>query len=595
MIRSLLSVLLGPALLFQLYAVAEKAPKPVEATETTSPVEARSGKHSDKADRLTQQLEKFINGAVTDGLLKPGSNMPQRGPKKLVKPSVAPTVTEASSTVDFSSDGCAAEVAFDFSDFASMTDYKQLIEYRGALVSAAGPDGIPNPVLMGKAYLTLGLGAEALRALKSPKTEEEALLKQLALLTVEREVSDVNLLRRAAKCDPEAGIWLASALLAQGSTEGVDVFRFDFSQFRTLPERLRVMVTEIAVPALLRMDEKLVAERIISIFNEEQISSASSLQLSQAILELADGNDEAADKVSKYLDKPTVQGSVLEALSDADALPDMVDNDISLQDAVAFIEQARNVKEMGVRLGLIEDVLTTENRLNDLASLAITPSIKRAALHHNLRSTLVSHLETEMASASKLDKIKAMQFLTEHQDFIVESREGANLFEKAKALASSKGFESIFKSVPSLPSLDPSAKYNRAEAAFRHGEHGLVFELAEASDDQRFIRLMGLSALKMNKTEALRTAVDRADTGTLLDLIEADVLATNPLIPDTVYEMVEANSNEAQARRLKRALIIRDGQTDKAKTRSSVPLNEIDDLLSRTSNATSLRKKETYN
>lgn len=549
---------------------------------------------------LSLKLDAFIDGAVEKGLLEPADQ-----PRSLIVPPADEPIAELEQTppapeTEYTAllQPCEAYEVLDFSDFSGMESYADLIAFRDYLAAEEGVSEGDRAVVMARAYIAVGLSAEALMVLQGVDDPRRAILEPFARMLEGRGGGDDETLRGAAACSEPTELWLAVAHLSEDEADGVDVLRERVSYFRQLPFQMRASVASIVVPALTRLDEDILASRIMADFTQEEISKAARLQFSQALLDFADGDQAAVSKVQSFLEQPSAQANAIQALSEQGLLPQMIDGQSPREDLVNFVAGAANTREEILRLQVVLDTLLKARRHNEFAALAQAPAFDDPKKTDLIRQTLIIALEDDLASASATQRLQAMDALFSDKDFIVESDDSLALLQNAAAMAEADGYGRLAAHLYGrLPQPETHPDLATAKTAFRRGDHAVVYDLASTSPDSVTLALLaGRSGVTLGDTDRVQqaeaTLAEHPEQ--LLELIEADALSDQWLVSDQAYDQVLAADDPALSQRVARIKAIKAASMSVQDARRPAPtLSRANSILSRPVSTTRPMLEET--
>jgi len=524
---------------------------------------------------LSEKLDAFIDGAVEKGLLEPAGQ-----PRPIAPPvsQTPPEVPEEQAAVEMDAavplQPCEVSQLLDFSDFSGMESYADLIAFRDYLAAEEGLADGDRAVVMARAYTAVGLSAEALMILQGVDDPRRALLEPFARLLEGRGGGLDETLRAAAACSEETELWLAVALLSEDDPAGVEILRERVNYFRQLPFQMRASIAAIAVPALGRLDENILATRIMADFTDVEIAKAARLQFTQALLDFADGDQAAVTKVQSFLEQPSAQANAIQALSEQGLLPQIIDGKTPREDLVNFVSGAPNTREEILRLQVVLDALLKAKRHGEFASLADEPAFANPRKIDLIRQTLIEALDDDLAGASATQRLQAMNVLFSDKDFLIESEDGLRLIAEAADIADADGYTRLAAHLYGrLPEANEHPDLASAKAAFRREDFATVYALASASPESVALALLaGKSALAQTdraRIKQFETALaDHPDQ--LIDLIEADALADKWLVSDQTYNLVLASDDGQLIQRLQRIYAIKAVRAD-ASASSTLP------------------------
>jgi len=554
-------------------------------------------------DKLPGTLDSFVRDAINEGLLSPATPVgtgPEAGqpgqvgyrqpaePRRLTPPA-APVQAglRLRPKQSFEQTLCGDANPLDFSDFNEFVNYDDLIAWRGASLGE-----LPETQLA-KAYIALGLNEEARAELIGIDGRDAVALRELAYLMEGRRAVNMRYFRDLTDCYGGASTWLMAAQLASNDQAGVVALEQQLNSVRRLPLQLRISFTSIAVPALDRLDQKLLAEKLITMFTDEQISLSSRLTFARAVVDLSLGDSTAEARLRQFFASTQFSDEAASALRRHGF-------HISPEYELQFVDRlvdgyGKLPTDIPVETSL--DLLLRD--LNDSADydmtlrLAELPAAKAPDARARLADHYVELVDKDLKDPDPLHNLEAMDALLKAGSLLEDHQERGALFGSAAALAVHLGLRNLAEKLADEVEADEDLNYAQAELAFRLMDVDRLDALADQyAGNARITQLAALNAIETGRTEALRTYERRLPLTPeiIVPLIEADAARGDWIVSPGIYEAARAIDDETYGARARRVLAMKTGSTGAAMS-ANMKLAEVTANLDRISR--SLNEPET--
>lgn len=449
-----------PIFLFALavpFAQAALAQEPPKTVESGSDI-----------DRLPAQLDTFVQDAIREGLLTPAAPAgtgPESGPRQLTPPS-QPSASEAAPPPapvkvslrprqdEITQSRCPAVSPFDFSEFQDFSDYEDLMSWRKVLEAEETPT---SDALMAKAYLVLGLNEEARMQLHGAADPVSDATRQLARLMEGRTRPNVDWFQHMADCHASTELWLALAKLRANDVAGAALLKTHLKNYEELPLQLRAAYAASAVPALVRIDQLMLAEQILKTFEEQDFDEISQLQFVQQIVALERGDSEAGNFLRASFNRGYFRDDAAAALRR---------HDIHLDDEFEAEFVTRLVDEYGelpsdIPVEASLDILMRD--LNEAADyrmtkqLALLPAAQSEEAQARLSSHYADLVRHDLDSPDRLQNLKGMDALLTSGGLFDGRDDKIALYQEAIRIASEAGLLSMAERLSAhLPAEAPA-------------------------------------------------------------------------------------------------------------------------------------------
>lgn len=486
-------------------------------------------------------LDAFIQEAIADGRIRPAgsSETAQETGAATSEPlAVAPLAS--------GSGGCPANDPLDFSPFADVSRYEDILPFQQGERDENGRlDDEARQRLM-RAYLSVGFTVEALSVLPQHEGMDVRIQRAVARLLQEGSVDDMPAFEMAALCHASGDLWLAVARLQQGNISAIDDLAESVSQYRKLPVRLRAMVAGIVVPILIDAGETTLAERMLAAFSAEEIRDTKQVRFLRASMEIAErgvaDENETNRFLSEYDDQPQARNVVLKSgapLSEPLA-------EVMLDDEVAKLSASQEEsapspdEDAGFRLILDRTADDPDyETLTELLAEFTTPDDARRA---ELLKRLKTKLADDIASDDPARNLRAISVMASGAPGVPEPRDMPQLADSAARKAYALGLGTLGDALGGDGSLDPTVIEARAESLWRENDYASLFALAENGDaTSRVSLLASLAAIDVSDVARLRRFESGVDLEpeNILALVEADAARQLWIVSPAIYDAAE--------------------------------------------------------
>lgn len=509
----------------------------------------RAAEPDARTQELSSELNQFVEDAIRGGLLAPAGS----GVRRVQEPSAAPQPLTAPADIwTPPAVECGATYPLDFSDFRSLSQYQDVIAYRQG-------SPVRDPALA-KAYIALALGSEAVMNLGRPDDASEVALHHLATLLEGRRRPDLGYFRALADCHAEAGFWLAIAELATGEAAGIARLDGHLNEFRGLPLQLRARVATLAIPALDKRGEPLLAHKMIASFAPEEIANSSQLRFSQAVIDLTNGNAAAEATIRSFLLQARFQEEAIGALVRNGRPIDAPMRAMLLDGMLMKLEQVERDDDVRASLRFVLDELASLSRYVTMMEMAGRDTMQGQAAQDEIRRHFTAALERDLAGDDALRQLAALEALSIEQGLLDAHPGRAGLYETATLQAVKLGLGSLASELSKKSGAPVSLDEGRARRAVRMKDYPAVYGLADANPESGRIGLIAaLSAIEAKDTAQLRRLEGRLkmDGETILALIEQDAASRSWMVSASVYEAAANLTEESHKARAGRVLALR--------------------------------------
>ncbi|MEQ9315425.1 MAG: hypothetical protein RLN72_06195 [Henriciella sp.] len=548
------------ALPFAGAAVAEQPPKGVDAGEDL--------------ERLPAQLDSFVQDAIDQGLLQP--SLPAgTGPEKTVRrltpepepaPAAAPAIQPESEPEaapvkvslrprqgQESPQSCGVSFPYEFSDFAAIRTYQDMMSWRGVLETE---NTAASNVLLAKGYLALGMNEESRAQLAGRSDRMAVALRELAWLMEGRTYPNLSYFEELSECHDSAQIWHAFALIRVGEASGVQILSTHLEDFKSLPFEIRTTYARMVVPTLDRMKEVEIARQLLLTFSDEDINSYQRLRFPAAIVGFSLGAEGSEDQLRHFLKLVGYSDEAAAVLRRAGL---DVDADFESEYIDRLVDQFGHLPDdipVEASLDVLLGDLNTSADYAMTRQLASVPPAQTAEAKAKLADHYMELIKADLESTDKLANLKGMDALLNSSDLLAGRDDLEETYSKAAAIAAHLGLKTMSDKLSGRVSSDEALAVSRANLAFRLGEHDQVSALQKSFPDNReILTLAALDAVRSGDAAGFAHLERKLElTADLaLALVAADGMGRHWILPDRYFTAaldVEGADKQAQLQRI---------------------------------------------
>ncbi len=534
---------------------------------------------------LSDKLELFVNEAINEGLLTPSATGEPAPPEHQTEDTETAGHSPAIPPVQAASPACDLPYYLDFQEFKHLNQYQEIYSLReGSNQPASAGDPYADWKLT-RAYIALGLNSEALMTLNRATGPQPLAYRKLTLLMENTQQPDITYFRQLTDCHQQAGIWLALALLVDNQDEGVQVLENQLMAFPHLPLQLRINFATIAVPALDTLDQRLLAQKLMTSFTGEEISNSSRLQFNQAFMQLEAGDEAAQKAVRTFLTQPQFQEAALSVLLRNQQSLDVAYKDILLDELVQKIGQAENDRQVAASLRYALQELSAGSRYQPILQLADLPALQGQSAQDDIKHHLIAALQRDLSGDDPLRNLMALDALITESNLLDDQPERGSLYDQATVLAFRFGFGSLGEELSKKAETGEAAAQQRAGLAFRRHDYPTVYSFARNHPrNQRINLLAGLSAISQRDVSRLELFEGRLtlEPETILALIEQDATSAQWMVSEDVYLAAEKLTDTEQRQRVERVLTLKQAAREGVTPAPNLTMARLAETLSRT-------------
>ncbi|RIJ23708.1 hypothetical protein D1224_05455 [Henriciella barbarensis] len=518
----------------------------------------------DEIDRLPGELDSFVQDAINEGLLRPAKPQPAETPASPVADQPAenvspqdirPQVTETAEEQAPAEPAATAQIQveylcpetspYDFAEFSDFTSYGDLAQWRGFLEGEERTTALGR--LMAKAYLSLGMIAEARSEIKGDYGQGGVALRLLTDLLDRDTRPDLSFFRDVASCAHADGVWLAIGQLKSNDANGADLLAQHFADFRALPLRLRADAAFIVIPALDRLDRPILSERLMTSFTAEEFAQSRELQFVKALQRLSMGSPSAADDIRGYLRRAQYRNEAASALRRHGKA---ISSELEREIVDYYINELGNLPaeaSVSENLDLILHDLNSAVGYDLTLRLADVPAAADPESRERLAGHFEDMLDEDLQSDAFLINLKAMDALMKGEALLADRAGTEARFARAAAIAANLGLPSMSAKLSERLTHDAALALAQAELAFRLKDDATLARLLEENPDSVAIRKVALiDAINRGDRAAFNRLVRGIpeDVDTALMLIEADAAAGHWVVPQRFYTIAARSGDE---------------------------------------------------
>ena len=559
------------------------------------PSQGVQGVVNDEMDRLPAQLDSFVQEAIDQGLLKRSSpvgtgpampSTPQAAPPsvQLTAPEEAPVPQQVSLRPRQGAEvqtGCAVTSAYDFSDFRELSTYSDLMSWRGVL---GAEDTETSRALLAKAYLVLGMNEEARMQLVGKADRTSTALREFAWLMEARSFPNISYFSDLADCDEEARIWLALARLRAGDPSGAQILSTQLSSFRHMPLRLRVNYAGLAIPALVRMKEATLIEKLLATFSKDEIEYYSRLKFVKALYDFSRATPGSEQVMRDYFNRLSYRDEAGAALRRAGL---DIDAEYETELVTRLVDDYGQLPEDIPVEASLDVLLRDLNRAADYGmtlQLASVPAAQSPEAQARLADHYANLVAADLASTKKLWNIRGMDALLNGEDLLDGHEDLEARLGEAAALAAHLGLKSMSAKLSAKLDSDDQLAIAQAELAYRLADGKQLEALAlQNTGIEQITRLAALDAVRSGDAARFAALSDRlpADPDFALLLVETDAASGHHIVPDIFYQRARDAGGEGGETTLNQIMTARKALASASEQPPRVALADVPGSLTR--------------
>ena len=525
----------------------------------------------DDKQELEKTLDEFIERAIVEGLL----DAPGHG-----SANIDPHITGPEKEV-FPKKGCEPVRSADFSE------YEELREFSDLYLDETAENSPENSAAIQK-RLSLGLYSEA-RALLNQAGLESSYQSHIANLLENHRPVDSGFFAELSGCGSLGSFWYAVALLADHDTDGIERLHDTVPVYRSLPFQMQIDVAKIAIPALDSHGELLLARKLMSSFTLDDIANSSSLQFNVALLD-----EDAGAKIDDFIIRPEFRADALDALLRKGGKLTTAQRELLLEEVSKIIENDADERQLIVALKFALKEFGKRSNITEMMELAKLPSLQSPVARNTILQSVAAVIEHDLKSDNQLVVLSTFQAMIDHSGLLDSQPVTARLYPAAAERADEMGYVSLAARLADEKLRRTERLMQQAEVAFRKGDYGKVYEIAGEHSGQLELSLIAAkAALAAGDADGLKafeaSLVSRPDLA--LSLIKEDATSGKWLVSEQTYLAAGSDPDIAKAAQAANILALR-GQALSAGQRPNVQLNEVDEILTRSTKDLSPSVKE---
>ena len=511
----------------------------------------------DPKEELAETLEEFIGRAVDEGLLDRAED-----PSKQI-----PGLEEGGLPVN-----CTPIFGLDFDPLHELTKFEDLYTIKESVGT------LPRTEEM-KIRIALGLYSEA-RALRGPIEPESSYLINLAVLLENYESPDVAFFEDFSDCGVIGRFWHAVAQLSVHDRSGVGVIRESVIYFRSLPIQMRVDLATIIIPALDGFGERLLANKLMTTFSEDEAKDSSSLQFSLALL---DGDPDT--DIGDFIVRPEFRSKALRAIVQRDTELSEAQRDLLLEEFTRIIKSESDERRITIGLKFALREYSKRSDVAQMIELAKIPNLQSPAAMNTILQHVAKVIEQGLESEDQLVVLSAIQSLIDHAETLDFHPATAGLYPVAAQYAEKSGYRSLAARLSDRGLRRTESLLQMANLAYREGSANKLNALAREYPDIAEISLLAAkAALNADNAASLREfEVKLIDHPKLaLELAQQDAIQGKWSVSEAIYIAAAIAQDEDLSGRAQNLLTLRRSATSNPQ-RPDLNLRQADEILSRSS------------
>jgi hypothetical protein len=536
-------------------------------------------------NELTIELNKFVRDAINEGLLTAADKTGQ-----LEKQEVAVEVPAELRTVDRTSIpieiDCAAPFALDFAELTEFDRYQQIYSIRDEVsVQSGTPEENGGVLRLAKAYLALGLFSEANATINSLAVPEASAYRKFATMMEHRVSADADYFRQLADCHEEANIWLAVALLINDQDEGARLLADQLNSFRTLPFQLKAEVVALAIPALDKRNDRILAVKMMADFTDDQIRDTPQLRFARAIIGLGQNDSGSESELRSFLNEPAYQEQALSALLRRGRKLNGLQEDLLLSELMKKFGQADNDTGLASSLQFALQELGASSHYGPIMELAMMPKLQNEEAQREIRRQFLAGIQRDLASDNSLRNLAAINALASEQGILDAAPEREDVYRSGATVAVRFGLASIARGLADKGGADTDVIEQLASLEFLGQDYQAVYTWARTYPESAAVNLLAARAAIREGNDFALTEFDshlELSPEAVVTLIEEDAASGHWMVADEVYRAANALDDSVLKQRAERVFAMRRNAWDLAAGPKKVAMTSIPAVLKRT-------------
>lgn len=520
---------------------------------------------ADEHGTVRKELNQFVQEAIRQGLLDPAGSAEDPGgiagggspvPAIAETPIGTPGPDTDERLLDYGA--CTPSYPLDFSDLDHFEGYSDIINFRTELIGDEASDATRKR--LGRAYIALDLGSEALMSLDAVTGAEAMALTRVAELIDGRQRPDVGYFQYLSGCHETASLWLGIALLADGKASGAALLDTHFNEFRALPRQLRMSLASIVMPGLDAISASFLAQKLLASFDKKLVRDSAQLQFANAVYELSQGSREAEVVLRTFLLKGRFQEEALFSLMRHGRDIDGSLRSVLLDNMIKKIDRAEHDDDVNEGIRYVLEELNEQSRYLTILDMASRPNMQGKRVQDQIRATLMSALERDLNSGDRLRNLAAIEALVAESGILDPEAGRKRLYEQAALKAVRLGFATLADRLIEKVYPGEDVLAERGRLAYRMKDYQRVFSLAQdypANAQMNFSAALGaISIGDPTKTASFISRTALTDE-VRLELIEHDAAVASWVVPDEVYSAALAVPDESMRQRAQKIITLR--------------------------------------
>lgn len=504
-----------------------------------------NGKAASPAEKeeASQSLGDFLEQATGAGLLVapgeivPGSQLSDQG-----------TVVGVGA--------CGTDDPLDFSEYLKVRRYADVMPYRGAKTD----DGQrkDNPGLV-KAYLALGLYAEAIAVQGTPSNPSERALTEIAYLMDGYLRADREYFAQLSDCHTEAELWRGISALAFEDISGASRLERHIEAFRDLPFELRADVAALVLPTL-RRNNNLLGMKLLAAFGQEDVREYSKLNIQASLLRADMMHAKSSDMALDFLSRTAPEANELLSGADGGSPLSNAQRGVVIEQAYRLLTRGADNEDIAAALTFVLKDLQQRSNYEEYIRLSVMPSLAKPDFQREIKEHLVARLLADLEQEKNLLKMSAVNMLANNLDVISGHSSEDEIILKAIAFLKSEGRVLLAATLLDAQGGSPKDAMLSASLAYQEGNFDKLSDLVQANmDDPEVIRLAALAAVLRRDADAFGQLESYLpeQVDLLIELVEEDAVAGGWLMSDENYATVRRLADPDQLARLDSVLSLK--------------------------------------
>ena len=351
-----------------------------------------------------------------------------------------------------------------------------------------------------------------------------------------------------------------------------------------MPLRLRVNYAGLAIPALVRMKEATLIEKLLATFSKDEIEYYSRLKFVKALYDFSRATPGSEQVMRDYFNRLSYRDEAGAALRRAGL---DIDAEYETELVTRLVDDYGQLPEDIPVEASLDVLLRDLNRAADYGmtlQLASVPAAQSPEAQARLADHYANLVAADLASTKKLWNIRGMDALLNGEDLLDGHEDLEARLGEAAALAAHLGLKSMSAKLSAKLDSDDQLAIAQAELAYRLADGKQLEALAlQNTGIEQITRLAALDAVRSGDAARFAALSDRlpADPDFALLLVETDAASGHHIVPDIFYQRARDAGGEGGETTLNQIMTARKALASASEQPPRVALADVPGSLTR--------------